>query len=191
MGKQVNERIQIHPDGSREYWRDVPGYKGMYRVSDRGRVKSLGRHITRIRYGKPYTSYKKEKILFLQECTSQHLVTKLSNDGGYKNVFVHRLVLEAFVGPCPEGMEGCHENGDGTDNRLTNLRWDTHKANHADSVRHGRVRRGELAPSAKLTAYDVLAIRSDCENGVTHRDIARTYGISVAHVSRIRNAKEW
>jgi hypothetical protein len=42
-----------------------------------------------------------------------------------------------FVGPAPEGMEGCHYNGDPTDNRLENLRWDTRKANVADAIRHG------------------------------------------------------
>lgn len=50
---------------------------------------------------------------------------------------VHRLVLEAFVGPCPEGMEGCHGDGDPTNNSLGNLRWDTATSNQLDKVRHG------------------------------------------------------
>ncbi|MGO1563156.1 MAG: HNH endonuclease signature motif containing protein [Actinomycetaceae bacterium] len=50
---------------------------------------------------------------------------------------VHRLVLEAFIGPCPEGMEACHNNGNRTDNRLENLRWDTRLANAHDAIRHG------------------------------------------------------
>lgn len=58
---------------------------------------------------------------------------------------VHLLVLEAFVGPCPPGLEGCHTNGDGLDNKLTNLRWDTHAANMQDRLRHGR------NPSANAT----------------------------------------
>lgn len=45
--------------------------------------------------------------------------------------------MEAFVGPCPEGMEVCHNNGDCTDNRLENLRYDTKSANMLDRVRHG------------------------------------------------------
>lgn len=45
---------------------------------------------------------------------------------------IHKLVLEAFVGERPSGMQACHGNGDKTDNRLVNLRWDTVKANHRD-----------------------------------------------------------
>jgi hypothetical protein len=41
------------------------------------------------------------------------------------------MVLFAFVGPCPEGMECCHENDVRDDNRIENLRWDTHANNLA------------------------------------------------------------
>src|SRR5699024_9639299 len=51
---------------------------------------------------------------------------------------VHRLVMEAFVGPCPEGMEVCHWNDNASDNRLSNLRYDTRSANTMDMIRNGR-----------------------------------------------------
>lgn len=51
--------------------------------------------------------------------------------------FIHTVVLETFVGPCPEGLEACHGNGDPADNRVDNLRWDTHQENMRDAVRHG------------------------------------------------------
>lgn len=63
--------------------------------------------------------------------------TGLSRAGKSKLVLVHRLILLAFVGPCPPGMEGCHEDGDPLNCTLANLRWDTPKANKADSIRHG------------------------------------------------------
>ena len=50
---------------------------------------------------------------------------------------VHHLVLEAFVGPCPVGLEGCHWDDDKDTNHLNNLRWDTHGANMNDAVRNG------------------------------------------------------
>lgn len=47
--------------------------------------------------------------------------------------FVHRLVLTAFRGPCPTGKEGCHNDGDHTNNQLRNLRWDTHRNNQREA----------------------------------------------------------
>lgn len=51
--------------------------------------------------------------------------------------FFHLLILEAFRGPCPAGLEGCHNDGVPSNCRLGNLRYDTCKANLADRVRHG------------------------------------------------------
>jgi hypothetical protein len=62
----------------------------------------------------------------------------LSRDGTPCRFKVARLVLEAFVGLCPAGMEACHFNDDPADNRLENLRWDTHSNNHYDLVRNGK-----------------------------------------------------
>ena len=49
---------------------------------------------------------------------------------GHRNLLVHRLVLETFVGPCPDGMECDHRNRDGLDNRVDNLSWVTHSENN-------------------------------------------------------------
>jgi hypothetical protein len=50
---------------------------------------------------------------------------------------VHALVMLAFVGPRPVGKQTCHRNGDGTDNRLSNLRYGSASDNTLDMVRHG------------------------------------------------------
>jgi hypothetical protein len=50
---------------------------------------------------------------------------------------VHRLVLLAFVGPCPKGMEACHWDDNPGNNHLSNLRWDTSLANKRDMARNG------------------------------------------------------
>jgi hypothetical protein len=50
---------------------------------------------------------------------------------------VHSLVALAFLGPCPEGLECCHWDGDPGNNRPGNLRWDTSSANLLDRQRHG------------------------------------------------------
>ena len=119
--------------------------------------------------------------------------------GGYMNVFlgrgngrrVHRLVLEAFVGPCPEGLEACHSNGDPTDNRLENLRWGTHEDNHQDRVKHGTLNQGERAGGVKLTAEQVRNIRSLAARGVLQKDLAQRYGVTKQTVSKIVKGERW
>lgn len=64
--------------------------------------------------------------------------------------YVHRLVLNAFVGPAPK-LEADHINGIKTDNRLINLRWLTRQANCARRWEHSHGGRGEHGGMAKLT----------------------------------------
>jgi hypothetical protein len=119
---------------------------------------------------------------------------------------IHRLVLAAFVGPCPAGHEGSHINGQPADNRLENLRWETRAANMAQLRAHGTlaagdrhssrtrpesVRRGERHHSAKLTATAVAAIRDGAAAGQTHQALAERFGVSDSQVWRIVHGSGW
>lgn len=105
--------------------------------------------------------------------------------------FVHRLVLEVFVGPCPEGMEACHNNGIRTDARLDNLRWDTRKNNHADKWKHGTQQAGQQNPVALLSDVQVTEIKERIVRGELSKDIAAVLGVNKATVSKIRTGKQW
>lgn len=115
---------------STERWLPVVGYEGLYEVSDLGNVRSLDG----TRAGRKFRG----RVLKPRSRHAGHQAVDLSTPGRRWSVDVHRLVLSAFVGPCPEGMEGCHNDGDPTNNRLGNLRWDTHRANMQDRITHGR-----------------------------------------------------
>jgi hypothetical protein len=104
---------------------------------------------------------------------------------------VHRLVLETFVGPCPPDMQGCHNNGDFTDNRLDNLRWDTCKANMADKRRHGTMARGSRIGTSKLIQADVDEIRRLSAEGKTNAWIGKAFGVRDCHVGRIVRRVCW
>lgn len=92
---------------------------------------------------------------------------------GRKNHFVHHLVLKAFVGPRPPKMDGCHyPDHSPANNRLGNIRWATRKANMQDSVRDGRMSRGEHRPLAKLTNAKVRIIRRRLAKGESQQSIA-------------------
>lgn len=113
-----------------EVWLPIGGYEGIYEVSSLGRVRSLDRVC-------PYGRRRTGRVRVPRRQSSGHLTMSLSRDGLSKDFQVHHLVLLAFVGPRPEGAEGCHWDDDGSNNRIENLRWDTRSANALDCVRNG------------------------------------------------------
>lgn len=118
-----------------EIWRSVVGWEGLYEVSDLGRVRSTPRDV-----GSRWPAYRRPAggvILSGHRNTSGYLQVKLCRNGRAVTRLVHRLVLEAFVGRCPDGMEGCHGPSGIEDNSLANLRWDTRHENALDITRHG------------------------------------------------------
>lgn len=120
---------------SGEDWRPIPGWEGYYEVSNFGRVRSVDR----------WVDYTDGRRRFIEgqirrpkpNAKGGHLLVGLNRDNHKTMRCVHALVMFAFVGPRPEGMGVCHNNGDPTDNRLPNLRYDTKSANMQDSVLHG------------------------------------------------------
>ncbi|WP_422928621.1 HNH endonuclease [Singulisphaera sp. PoT] len=105
--------------------------------------------------------------------------------------YVHHLVLEAFRGPCPLGMEACHGDGDSKNNRLDNLRWDTSKANKADMAEHGTLLKGEQVRQARLTEEDVRLAFELRSRGWKHRQIADRLGVSRPAISLVLEGKSW
>lgn len=111
-----------------EIWRDIPGYEGLYQVSDLGRVKSLN-----------YNRTGQEQILSPGKIRNGYLLVCLCKDRKRKMLYVHRLVWEAFNGPIPEGYDCNHINEEKTDCRLANLNLMTRKENINWGTRNKRV----------------------------------------------------
>lgn len=157
-----------------ETWAEIPGHEGR-EVSSLGRVRAL-----------------KNGAVRMQSPT-------VKSDSGYVCVslgrnrlrYVHRLVLEAFIGPCPDGMQACHGNGIRSDNRLENLRWDTSQANHDDKADHGTVAKGSALPQAKLTEVGVAVIKDRLSKGDTQVSLASRFGVSKATINDISRNKTW
>lgn len=122
----------VIPDLPGEEWRPVLGWEGYYEVSNQGRVKSVTRTTD-----DGLTIYGRLRQPAMQGRGNPYWQVHLmrgGRDAPFYRVAVHRLVLESFVGPCPPGMEACHNNGNGFDNRVENLRWDTHENNMRDQA---------------------------------------------------------
>lgn len=120
-----------------------------------------------------------------------YLQVALRRDGKYHTRRVHRLILEVFVGPCPDGMLTAHNNGVRNDNRLENLRWDTQSNNVADKLAHGTIQRGETHGMSRLKESDVRDIRRRYATRETAREIAADYGVAVVTVQFIAQWRLW
>lgn len=165
-------------------WREIAGWPG-YRVSSEGRVQSCR---TSVANGFSTEWHDVSPGVGRRG----HLRVRLCRNGEYRQVFVHTLVLEVFVGPRPAGTEACHyPDPNPSNNRVQNLRWDTRKANHRDSIRLCRHSHGERHGCAKLTEADVRKIRLLHSLGVTRKVIADACGISDVMVSNIVRRKAW
>lgn len=169
-----------------EEWRAVCGYEGLYEVSDLGRVRRLA--APSLRRGRPG---RRERVLAQADRGGGRPCVTLCRGGVATQRFVYHLVLGAFVGPRPPGMQACHINGDPTDSRPTNLRWDTPASNQADRVVHGTDVRGRDVGTAKLGELDVAEIRTRAGNGEPQRSLARHFGVTQANVWCIVQRKTW
>ena len=159
-------------------YRDIPGFPG-YRVGNDGSVWSCLAHRG--------TWMQMKKLLKLG-----YVNHWLRNDGKRSWQKAHRLVLLAFVGPCPEGMEACHNDGNPANNVLSNLRWGTRQENMDDIKRHGRTTRGERSATAKLTEEQVLKIRLIRDSKAMRRQaVADLYGVSIQLIDAIAARKVW
>lgn len=116
-----------------EEWRDIPGYEGTYQASDHGRVRSVDRKLVN---SLGYERLLRGKILRLKD-DKGYLRVQLNFGGVGKMHLVHRLVLAAFVGEAPEGMQCRHMDGYPKNNHLHNLRYGTVSENQLDRVKHG------------------------------------------------------
>ena len=114
----------------------------------------------------------------------------LGKSGKYVAKRVHVMVLETFVGPRPEGLQACHNDGNPNHNAVDNLRWDTPRNNSADKHAHGTHVVGESHGIAKLTDVDVQEIRS-LYPMMTKTDIALRFGVSDVLVGKIISRKLW
>lgn len=112
--------------------------------------------------------------------------------GKYVTRTVHVAMAEAWLGPRPDGMQCCHDNGDRFDNRPSNLKWGTPLENGADKRRHGTAPRGECNSRAVLKNQDVLTIRRDYAEGrASQRELARRYSVTAVAIGLATKGRTW
>lgn len=169
-----------------EVWKPVTGYEGYYEVSDQGRVRSVDRTTTTALGHKRF--YRGTAMATTVKNGYPYIT--LYRSGKQRSFFVHRLVLIAFRGEAPDGMEACHNDGDRSNPRIGNLRWDTRKNNHADKLEHGTVQHGEKNGFSRLTDDDVRKIRI-LVGLCTRAELAQAFGVAKATIEHVVRGKSW
>jgi hypothetical protein len=155
-----------------ENWRPIPGFEN-YQVSDLGRVRNAHGLIRKVTCC-PLKRYL--RIVISKNCANY-------------NRYVHRLVMLAFVGPCPDGMQVAHLDGDPTNCALSNLTYATPRQNNLQKALHGTQPRGEQCSRAKLTEMQARVIRRLPRN--SSRDWAEMFGVGASSVWDIQEGNTW
>lgn len=174
-------------DSTQEIWVDVPGFYGLYQVSNTGKIKTIDRP-TKHNYGG--IAIKKSRIMKLTS-NNGYLGSRFNKDGKYKQFLVHRIVALAFMHnpenkPCVN-----HKDGDKANNNVGNLEWCTYLENqtHADATGLRNIV-GENNGRAKLSIEDVSIIRNLCKSE-SSLEIAKRFGVTQQNINSIKKNKSW
>ena len=174
---------------AKEIWKSIPDYLGYYEASSLGRVRSTARYVNGYSHNGacPIKIKRKSHILSQNVRGAGYLYVCLSFDGLERKEQVHKLVLLAFKGKCPYGMQACHNDGNPKHNNPDNLRWDTPKNNQLDRKRHNTDLRGEEVGTSKYKAEDIIKIK----NGIGFKEANSEFGISRTQFYRIKKGEAW
>ncbi len=158
-----------------EQWLEHPG-DSRYEVSSEGRVRNS--ETKRIR---------KDSI-----SPSGYRTTVFSTPGGkHRAFYVHCSVMAAFVGPCPDGCEVSHLDGDNGNNTLSNLVYESRTKNMGRKKTHGTEIYGQRNAAHRLTDITVREIRALYAAGVKQITLANKYKVSPMTISRAVRGETW
>lgn len=169
----------------KETWKDIPGYEGLYLVSNTGKVKSMN-----------YKQSGVPGILTTGDSGHGYQCIYIYNvDKKRRKHYVHRLVWEAFNGPIPKGMQVNHKDENKSNNSLENLELMTPKQNSNFGTRTVRIARSLSKPIAQIDMVSgeilkeypsVRCARNEYGNSIANAVIGRgkqAYGFKWKYLS--------
>lgn len=138
-----------------------------------------GRPTSKQRFGKSW------KLLTGKVRSDGRVKVTISNEIVKEEHWLGRLLLEVFVGECPDGMECCHNDGNPGNCWLDNLRWDTHLNNILDKINHG-------THGFKLVEAQVVEIIDLCHSKVlSDAELSKKFKVSISCIRAITRGWQW
>ena len=174
-----------------EVWKDIPGFRDVYQVSNLGRVRSKDHYVfasngmKRIQYG---------RILRTAISKKGYVQVSIMIDSNKRfHTGVHRLVAKCFIPEINGKDQVNHIDGDKLNNKVDNLEWCNNSENQKHAVFNNLINHnyGENHHNSKLTYQDVNFIRTKIEQGVTQREIAKEYNISATSITQIKHNRTY
>jgi hypothetical protein len=159
-----------------EIWKDVKGYEGLYKVSNKGNILIV----------------RKKRNQNLLKANNGYLLVDLYKNGIKNRISAHRLVAIHFLINSENKPQVNHINGIKFDNRAENLEWVTASENQLHSVNTGlkKIVFGENCKYSKITENQALEIKYGYKDFL-QKDIAKIYNISRTTVIDIRKGRSW
>lgn len=164
-----------------EIWKSPPSFPG-YEVSSAGRVRS----VVRLKAGE------KRTIIVGRDNGRGYELIHMVVGGKRTGRCVHRVVADAFIGPCPIGMEVNHKDCNKWNNTPGNLEYVSRGRNIAHAYEKGRriASAGERNCKAKLTVEQVAEIRR-IGRSLPQSQVGKMYGVRQSAISAILTGKYW
>ena len=154
-----------------EEWRDIPGYEGLYQVSDFGQIKSLDRLV---KNGENSSHIKKGRIRKQAVTSTGYKMVNLSVNKKVKYFKVHRLVMAAFFGESQLTVN--HKDGNPINNHISNLEYCTQAENLEHALNTG------LRKSYRIYEKEILA---DYKKGMSVNEIVDKYKTSFKSINHL------
>ena len=173
--------------------KSIPGYEGLYSVTEDGYVISEQRFTSRMEGDKLIKQPVKERILKPHTAKAGgYQVVNLCKDGNCLIHYTHRLVAEAFLPPPRLGQTQVrHKEGNPLLNSKNDLEWGTPTENSLDRLKHGTMKNGESNGMAKLTIEQVLKMRAEVAGGRERRCVAAENSIPMSTFNAIVRRDRW
>ena len=167
-----------------EAWKRIPSFP-RYAASSAGRIQRIG------------AGSRPGKIVAQSPLPAGYMLCKVRRSGTFSrwlrtfSRLVHCLVAEAFLGPCPAGLEVNHKDLNKANNRPGNLEYLTRSANIRHAIEHSGAYRGARNSQAKIDEATVREIRRMHAGGMGYKRLAKHFGLTWGLVRDVASGRSW